>query len=144
MRALSEKYPQMEPDEKHRLVRLVFFEAAKRYVWALSEKPDAERLQGLKKFELIEKLAVAQEATESGVGNKCKFWSKGDLNLVRIQTQGYEACPAYVELKENSSMEAQYEASTILSEMSSRVDEVVNEIKEDFLKSNPEFQKQQD
>ena len=144
MRALSEKYPQMEPDEKHRLVRLVFFEAAKRYVWSLSEKPNAERLAGLKKFELIEKLAVAQEATESGVGKKCKFWSEGDLSLVRIQTQGYEACAAYNELKEKSSMEAQYEASTILSEMSDSVAKVVKQIQADFLKSNPEFQAQQD
>ena len=66
------------------------------------------------------------------------------MSLVKVQAEGYEACKAYTELKEFATMEAQYEASTILSEMSSRVDVVVNEIKEDFLKSNPEFQKQQD
>ena len=143
-RALSETYPMMTGEEKHAFVRLVFYEAGKRYVWSLSDKTPHERIMGLRKWELIEKLAVAQEASESGVGHKCKFWSEGALSLVRIQTPGYEACPAYNELKNGSTMEAQYEAVTILSEVSDNVAKTVRQIQDDFRLSNPEQQAQQD
>ena len=143
MRVLSEKYPSMTAVEKHRLVKLVLFESARRWVWSLRAKPDAERLQGLKKFSLIEKLCVCQESTESGIGKNCKFWSEGEMSLVKVEAEGYESCKAYNELKEQASMEAQYEASTILCEMSARVQQLTKDIRDDWAKMNPELEQEQ-
>ena len=129
--------------EKHRLCKLVLFESARRWLWSLRSLPDAERLKGIKKYQLVEQLCTVQERTECSISKDAKFWHEGEMSLDKVEAEGYESCKAYNELMEHASLEAQYEASTILCEMSARVQQLTKDVRDDWVKMNPEFEQAQ-
>ena len=105
--------------------------------------PDGERMKGIKTYQLVEKLCTVQEHTECSISKDCKFWHEGEMSLDKVEAEGYESCKAYNELKEQASMEAPYEASTILCEMSARVQQLTKDVRDDWVKLNPEFEQEQ-
>ena len=112
------------------LCRLMVFEAAKRHLWAASER-DRE------KFRVTARLCEAIETGEMSYCRESRSFHEQALSLEKVE-QGYESCEAYIWLKANGGIEGKYEAQTILNEMDVSVREITSRIRDEWMRAQVE------
>ena len=132
MRVLSEKYPHMSPEDKKALCELTVFEAARRYIWSLSEVEEPQRQFGIEKFKHMVAICEAQERTEEGYFSHAKLFIGDKLTYDKVSHEGYEKCQAYTFLQARPTVETHFEMATIMCEQAERVSDLLKKIQAEW------------
>ena len=141
-RTYSLRYRAMSDQERVNVVRLVLYEACRRYVQASEDDQEA-----LEKYDLIVNLCRAYEQQEQGICTKWRYFERpgGEdegregcwLSSQNVK-KGYEHSFPYKNVRHYASVDAQSEIATVLHENEAQVTEVLEEMRNEWL--DPQLQ----
>ena len=133
-RTYSLRYRAMSDQERVNVVRLVLYEACRRYVQASEDDQAA-----LQKYDLIVNLCRAIEQHEQGICTKIRYFETPGREDCWLSSQnvkkGYEHTFPYKNVKEYASVDAQSEIATVLHENEAQVTEVLQAMQKEWLSS---------
>ena len=129
----------MSDQERINVVKLVLYEACRRYVQASEDDQDA-----LQKYDLIVNLCRAYEQHEQGICTKWRYFEtpgredpgREDCWLSSQNVKkGYEHGFAYKNVRHYASVKTQSELATVLHENEAQVTEVLQAMQNEWLSS---------